>query len=72
MPTSALLERVEQHIERLDRTLRETENLLCALKRGDREDWIRQLQERLAAADAMPDAPDEVAWEETAQPCRRL
>jgi hypothetical protein len=66
------VERVEQHIERLDRTLRETENLLCVLKRGDRENWIRQLQERLEPASPAADTPDEVAWEETAQPCRRL
>jgi hypothetical protein len=48
MPTSALLERVEQHINRLDRALKESEDLLASIERGDREEWIRQLQERLA------------------------
>lgn len=50
MPTSALLERVEQHINRLDQALKETEAVLHAVRSGDRDDWIRQLQERLAAA----------------------
>jgi hypothetical protein len=50
MPTSALLERVEQHINRLDRAMKETEALLRAVRSGDREVWIRQLQARLTAA----------------------
>ncbi|HEX5866185.1 MAG TPA: hypothetical protein VFY72_00650 [Beijerinckiaceae bacterium] len=50
MPTSALLQRVEQHISRLDRALKETEDLLNSLRACDREDWIRQLQERLTTA----------------------
>ena len=49
-PTSTLLERVAAHIERLDRALKETEDLLHSLKRADREDWIGRLHERLAAA----------------------
>ena len=61
MPTSALLERVEQHINRLDRALKESEDLLSALKGGDREDWIRQLQERLTAAKPAPSLEDEQA-----------
>ena len=48
-PTSALLERVEKHIDRLDRALKESEDLLASLKRADREDWIRRLHERLTA-----------------------
>ena len=70
MPTSALLERVEQHIDRLDRTLRETEDLLRTVRGGDREDWIRRLQERLAAAPT-PEAQDDVAWAAPAQRCCR-
>ena len=70
MPTSALLERVEQHINRLDQALKDSENLLILLKSGDREDWIRQLQERLAAASPPPDAPDDVAWAPTQPYCR--
>ena len=49
-PTSALLERVEKHIDRLDRALKESEDLLASVRRIDREEWIRQLYERLAAA----------------------
>ena len=49
MPTSALLERVEAHIDRLDRALKDSEDLLSSVKRVDREDWIRQLHERLTA-----------------------
>ena len=48
-PTSALLQRVEKHIDRLDRVLRDSEDLLAAIQRGDREDWIRELQNRLDA-----------------------
>ena len=48
-PTSALLERVEKHIDRLDRVLKDSEELLAAIQRGDREDWIRALQKRLDA-----------------------
>jgi hypothetical protein len=51
MPTSALLERVKKHIDRLDRALKDSEALLASIKRGDREDWIRQLQDRLVLAD---------------------
>ncbi len=65
MPTSALLERVEQHINRLDRALKDSEDLLLSLKSGDRDDWIRQLQERLAPA-PKPEAPNDVTW--TAEP----
>ena len=50
MPTSALLERVEKHIDRLDRALKDSEDLLLSLKRADRGDWIRQVHERLAAS----------------------
>jgi hypothetical protein len=50
MPTSALLQRVEQHINRLDQALKETEDLLNAVRARDREDWIKQLQARLTAA----------------------
>jgi hypothetical protein len=57
MPTSALLERVEQHINRLDRAMKETEALLHAVRSGDREVWIRQLQARLTAA-ATPETCD--------------
>ena len=64
VPTSALLERVEKHIDRLDRVLKDSEELLAAIQRGDREDWIRALQNRLDAyaAEAMgnaslPDSP---------------
>jgi hypothetical protein len=46
-PTSALLQRVEKHIDRLDRVLKDSEDLLAAIQRGDREDWIRELQNRL-------------------------
>ena len=57
-PTSALLERVEKHIDRLDRVLKDSEELLTAIQRGDREDWIRALQNRLDAyaAEAMGNA----------------
>jgi hypothetical protein len=48
LPTSALLARVEAHIERLDQVLRDSEELLNALKRGERDDLIRQLHARLA------------------------
>ena len=47
MPTSALLERVEQHIDRLERVLKDSEDLFAAIKRGDRDDWICELQSRL-------------------------
>ena len=59
MPTSALLERVEAHIDRLDRALKDSEDLLHSVKSGDRGDWIRQLHERLAAhaAEAVGDDP---------------
>jgi hypothetical protein len=57
MPTSALLQRVEQHINRLDQALKETEDLLNAVRARDREDWIKQLQERLTAA-AKPETCD--------------
>ena len=57
MPTSALLQRVEQHINPLDQALQETEDLLNAVRACDREDWIRQLQERLTAA-AKPETCD--------------
>ena len=50
MPTSALLERVEAHINRLDRALKDSENLLHSVKHVDRDDWIRQLHERLTSA----------------------
>ena len=70
MPTSALLERVEQHINRLDQALKDSENLLNSVKRGDRDDWIRQLQERLTAA-PKPEVPDEVTWTAPAQPYYR-
>ena len=70
MPTSALLERVEQHINRLDQALKDSENLLNSLKRGDRDDWIRQLQERLAAP-PIPEATDDVAWTAPAEPYYR-
>ena len=70
MPTSALLERVEQHINRLDQALKDSENLLNSVKRGDRDDWIRQLQERLAAP-PQPEVPDEVTWTAPAQPYYR-
>ena len=50
MPTSALLERVEAHINRLDRTLKDSEDLLHSLKHVDRDNWIRQLHERLTGA----------------------
>jgi hypothetical protein len=57
-PTSALLQRVEKHIDRLDQVLRDSEDLLAAIQRGDREDWIRELQNRLDAyaAQAVSDA----------------
>jgi hypothetical protein len=69
MPTSALLERVEQHINRLDQALKETEDLLKSVGGGDREDWIRQWQERLAAASPTPD-DDDITWATPAEPCR--
>ena len=53
-PTSALLEKVEKHIDRLDRALRESEDLLKSLKRTDREDWIRALHERLVSEPPHP------------------
>jgi hypothetical protein len=62
-PASALLERVEKHIERLDRVLKDSEELLAAIRRGDREDWIRELQIRLdryaaeSASTALLDGP---------------
>ena len=65
MPTSALLERVEKHIDRLDRALKESEDLLISLKRIDRDDWIRQLHERLAAC-VRPGMVDKV---DAAPPC---
>jgi hypothetical protein len=46
-PASALLERVEKHIDRLDQVLKDSEELLASIRRGDREDWIRELQTRL-------------------------
>jgi hypothetical protein len=46
-PASALLERVEKHIDRLDQVLKDSEELLASIRRGDREDWIRELQNRL-------------------------
>ena len=49
MPTTTLLERVEQHINRLDRALKESEDLLISIRRVDRGDWIRLLHERLSA-----------------------
>ena len=57
-PTSALLQQVEKHINRLDQVLRDSEDLLAAIQRGDREDWIRELQNRLDAyaAQAVSDA----------------
>jgi hypothetical protein len=57
-PTSALLQRVEKHIDRLDQVLKDSEDLLAAIQRGDREDWIRELQNRLdaCAAQAISDA----------------
>jgi hypothetical protein len=67
MPTSALLERVEQHINRLDQALKDSENLLNSLKRGDRDDWIRDLQERLTDP-SQPDAQDDIAWTAPAEP----
>jgi hypothetical protein len=70
MPTSTLLERVEQHINRLDQALKDSESLLNSLKRADREDWIRQLQERLAAHPKL-DIPDEVTWTSSAEPYYR-
>lgn len=60
MPTSALLERVAKHIDRLDRVLKDSEDLLTAIKCGDRADWIQELQGRLDAA-AKAEAPDEPA-----------
>jgi hypothetical protein len=70
MPTSALLERVEQHINRLDQALKDSETLLLSLKNGDRENWIRQLQERLTAP-PQPDVPDDLAWTAPAEPYYR-
>ena len=67
MPTSALLERVAKHIDRLDRVLKDSEDLLTAIKCGDRADWIRELQGRLDAA-AKPEASD---GPEPAQPFYR-
>ena len=57
-PTSALLQRVEKHIDRLDQVLKDSEDLLAAIQCGDREDWIRELQNRLDAyaAQAVSDA----------------
>ena len=70
-PTSALLERVEKHIDRLDRALKDSEDLLSSLKRADREDWIRQLHERLAAAPKAEAIAKDEASERPAQPyCR--
>jgi hypothetical protein len=54
MPTSALLERVAAHIDRLDQALKETEDLLLSLERRDRDDWIRQVHERLAGEPSAP------------------
>ncbi len=70
MPTSALLERVEQHINRLDQALKDSESLLLSLKNGDRENWIRQLQERLTAP-PQPAVPDDIAWTAPAEPYYR-
>ena len=58
MPTSTLLNRIEQHVDRLDRVLRDCEDLLDAIRRGDRADWITELQSRLDAhaAEAVSDA----------------
>ena len=50
LPTSALLARVEAHIDRLDQVLRDSQELLDALNRGERDDLIRQLHARLAGA----------------------
>jgi hypothetical protein len=57
-PTSALLQRVQKHIDRLDRVLKDSEDLLAAIQSGDREDWIRELQNRLDAyaAEAVGDS----------------
>ena len=70
MPTSALLERVEQHINRLDQALKDSETLLSSLKSGDREDWIQQLEERLTVP-PQPEAPAEVAWTMPGEPYYR-
>lgn len=59
MPTSALLERVEAHINRLDRALKDSEDLLHSVKRVDRDDWIRQLHERLTTVPS-PEALDQI------------
>ena len=62
-PASTLLESVEKHIDRLDQVLRDSEDLLAAIRRGDREDWIRELQIRLdsfateSASTALLDRP---------------
>ena len=57
-PTSTLLNRIETHIDRLDRVLRDCEELLDAIRHGDRADWITELQKRLDAhaAEAVSDA----------------
>ena len=69
-PTSTLLERVAAHIERLDRALKETENLLHSLKQGDRENSIRRLHDRLAGV-TPESASDETAPEQPKRPFYR-
>jgi hypothetical protein len=68
-PTTTLLERVEDHIDRLDRTLKDSEDLLLALRRGDRGDWIRLLHQRLAGEPALEAA--ETPSDEARQPFYR-
>lgn len=63
--TSTLLQRVEAHIDRLDRALKETEDLLHSLQRRDRDELIRRLHERLTGiardsdAQTHEDAPEQ-------------
>jgi hypothetical protein len=71
MPTSALLERIEKHIDRLDQALKDSEDLLSSLKRPDRDEWILELHERLAVATRPVHADDERGPEQPAKPYYR-
>jgi hypothetical protein len=66
--TSTLLQRVEAHIDRLDRALKETEDLLHSLQRRDRDEWIRRLYERLTGTAPNPETRTDDAAPEQSKP----
>ena len=70
-PTTTLLERIEAHIDRLDQTLKDSEDLLLSLKRRDREEWIRRLHERLTGTAPNPEPRTEAHAEQPRNPFYR-